>query len=444
MATNIKAIKCPQCGSTRQTGIRANYYRCNSCGTEFFIDNENDITVNHKFDVPNHAPQLKTVGIIVAAVIGSVFLLSILSSLLFSHKTKSNSYGAYTSAPAAPKEKTFKWDRTETFCFESANKQTIIVVVGTKDDDSRSDSKNILAGFYDAASGKEITKQELNILTKRFDADIKFRRFETGEIYCIINKKKLLTLDRQYVKIDEMPTDFKDIPDLESGIAQIEFVSDAYGDGFKILTNDGKERYYYPIIRKVYNKDQFYTANKGFATIPAQSPVKTAFTFSRKSFDYPEEKIQLIKYKYKSAIGYPRDSYGFEWRKDYGGAGIFTDASPYKKRLINDWQMQSARMISFSNFTPGRLYFNSKVLAYNDEVVIIAFRPSAAEDAPYSIQALDANTAQVLWTTPVEDKIYLYDDNSITGSGYYISGNSYDLFVDKNGKIIRKFKAGDL
>jgi ribosomal protein S27AE len=40
MATEIKAIKCPQCGSTENTELEQNRFKCNKCGTEYFLDND--------------------------------------------------------------------------------------------------------------------------------------------------------------------------------------------------------------------------------------------------------------------------------------------------------------------------------------------------------------------------------------------------------------------
>ncbi|MCL1938838.1 MAG: transposase [Candidatus Azobacteroides sp.] len=420
MASEIKAIKCPQCGSTQQTEIRRNYFRCNSCRTEYFVNNENDITITHKYDIPNNTPQLKKTGITIAIVAGSIIFLSILSSLLFSHESKSNI--------TANKEKTFKWDYdTRSFGFESINKQSIFVAVGTaQTNDRASDTKNLLAGFYDAISGKEIKKQELTISVKRNDdRNVEFRRFENGDCYCIFNKKKLLKVDRQYINIEEAPFNaYKEIQELDAGIAQIEFLYKDYGDGFKILTNEGKFIDYYPIIQKAFSAKEISDFRDKASTLPYNATVKTAFKFSGGTPD----KIQLIKYKYKGAVGYPKNTPWFD-RTDDGKIFI---------------RGQGERFVSYADFMPGRLYFNSTVLAYNEQQVVISFRSSPAEDAPLFIQALDANTAQILWTTPVNDKIYVYDDSFITNSGYFIRGNIYNLFIDKNGKIINRFNPRNL
>ena len=49
MPKHIKAVKCPQCGSTRATMLREDHYRCDSCSTEFFLDSD-DITIHHKHE----------------------------------------------------------------------------------------------------------------------------------------------------------------------------------------------------------------------------------------------------------------------------------------------------------------------------------------------------------------------------------------------------------
>ena len=51
MATKIKAVKCPQCGSEKHEQIDEKRFRCKSCGTEFFFDDDDiNINVNHHFD----------------------------------------------------------------------------------------------------------------------------------------------------------------------------------------------------------------------------------------------------------------------------------------------------------------------------------------------------------------------------------------------------------
>lgn len=51
MGTRIKPIKCPNCGSEKHTQKDDKCYLCQSCGTEFYIDDDDiNINVNHHFD----------------------------------------------------------------------------------------------------------------------------------------------------------------------------------------------------------------------------------------------------------------------------------------------------------------------------------------------------------------------------------------------------------
>ena len=42
MPTEIKAIKCPQCGSTENIELGQNRFKCKKCGTEYFLDNDSN------------------------------------------------------------------------------------------------------------------------------------------------------------------------------------------------------------------------------------------------------------------------------------------------------------------------------------------------------------------------------------------------------------------
>ena len=87
MAKEIKAIKCPQCGSTAKTEIKPNDYPCINCQTEYYLDDD-DITVNynHNYSYANANPALgaqKTKLVIaIAAIVFVILTISILAGLL--------------------------------------------------------------------------------------------------------------------------------------------------------------------------------------------------------------------------------------------------------------------------------------------------------------------------------------------------------------------------
>ena len=81
MATQLKPIKCPQCGSEKHDDLGEKLFRCRSCGTEFFLDDD-DITIHikHHFDVPRTSPlgnlrtdTSKKIAVIIATVANAFF-----------------------------------------------------------------------------------------------------------------------------------------------------------------------------------------------------------------------------------------------------------------------------------------------------------------------------------------------------------------------------------
>ena len=452
MPIEIKAIKCPQCGSAEKIALGENHYQCKKCGTEYFLDND-DININHNINYPagGNAPNKKIgkiVGIAVLAWFVIMFFAIVIPSLFHSNKSSTANYGAYESSFPKEKEQWSPGDN-KSAAYEDAAGKVVYLVTGLRENTGTQNDKTVYAGFYDAATGKKIKIQQLPAV-KSGNLSIDFlqdiRQFEDSSVYFIVNKTALFKVDRKYNTASQVEQNFfQNQPDLQSGIAQIEFVYEDEGDGFKIMTNDGKERYFYPLINKVYNKDKWNDVCFGRTALPENTPVRTAFSFTVKSDDYPEDKIQLIKYQYKIPVGYPRDYPRFKWVKDYGfhGSGIFIYNSndPHKKVL--DYGMSGGRILNPTDFTPGRLYFDAKVLACDNKTVLIKFRPTAAENSPVSLQLLDADTAQILWTYPLNDDLYIYSALK-TGQGYFVKGNRYDLFIGNDGKLLKKLDKNEL
>lgn len=52
MAKEIKAIKCPNCGSVNKIELKPDFYKCSSCQTEYFLD-DNDVNINYNHNFNN-------------------------------------------------------------------------------------------------------------------------------------------------------------------------------------------------------------------------------------------------------------------------------------------------------------------------------------------------------------------------------------------------------
>ena len=224
------------------------------------------------------------------------------------------------------------------------------------------------------------------------------------------------------------------------GIATVDFTYNGKGDGLIIMTNDGKDFTYFPAIKKLYTKDQLYKASQGFNTLPPGAKESTYYTFTNKSFEYPEEKTQLLRITFKDYPGGPKDMYmSPSWSKDYGRSGIFTDRDPYKKVLFNPYRKANSRVLAWKDLTPGRLYFEPAVLFYDDQNLIIQFRNSANPEAPKSIQKLNINTGAIEWTLLI-DKSDI-DTILATKTGFIaVKGTDEIMAITKDGKLTGTYK----
>ncbi|WP_374951879.1 hypothetical protein [Mucilaginibacter sp.] len=233
-----------------------------------------------------------------------------------------------------------------------------------------------------------------------------------------------------YTVKDVTKAAFQKQTELVSGIANVEFIFDHYGDGFNITTNDGQQLYYFPIINKVYTKDELNKAEETFATLLPGTKDKAGFAFSNASNDYPEEKRQLIKFVYKDNNGGPKEDPNFEWATAYSALGqkskVFTNKDRY-------------RLVSYDDFTPGRMYFDPYVLFSSDDYVLIKYKKTAAEKSPVAVQCLSAKTGAIVFTTSLTEDID--PDGAIKyRDGFVIKSFFTATAVGMDGRIIKIFK----
>lgn len=404
MAKAIKAIECPKCGSTQKAAVRPDVFRCESCGTEYFLDND-DINVNHTIRhlPPPPAPEIPPARRVLLGVIALV-LLGLVWRLLFHHEAPPQtiyvpSVVAGAAAEEGPKKPTFS--SREARLYLSPTNQPVLFQVGSRRYAGNPQDSSY-ARFVDAATGTALKNVALPIAPGTSSPDFDLKQFSTGELYLIANKTAVYRVDKASYAIKEVTrTLFQGQPALASGIATVAAGADDYGDYFDVFTNDGRNLLYFPLIRKVYTQDGFYDAKHGFQNLQPRSPTRSAFIFSLKSTMYPDDKIQLIKYQYRDNTGGAKDPPRFEWSDDYGGSGVFTDADPHRKLLITPSELKEARVLSFADFTPGRLYFEPRLLYADADYVLLAFKPTASPTVPVSLQCLSARTAAIVFTQPL-------------------------------------------
>lgn len=431
MAKRIKVIKCPQCGSTKAKELRTDHYQCRSCYTEFFIDSD-DINIFHKYDSPlGDLNKINTKRIFAGiAIVVSFFIFFGVFTNVFLQKSSFDH--SPSSLPVKIEEKeVVSWDRVYEFKgFANAMDEGMILVIGTrgsKKEYSVLGKKQLFYGIYQAVDEKEISIQPVAGLGEIEISDTDIKLFENGDIYTIINKKKLFKLNRATYELEEILFETLNFPELAKGVYEIKFAYD--GDGFKVVNELGKELYYYPIINQVFGQEML---SKMLPRKTSDARKKVAFQFSYPSDYFPDEKIQLIRYDYWQQIGYPTDIPRFAWTKDFGGSGIFTESSPYRKVLVLPYTAEMSRLISYHDFTPDRDYISGKVWAYDDSEVLISFQPTLSGNS--IIQLLDAETAAIKWTKPADMDYLLSEDVVKVKGGYLFTANKESWLFNTQSK----------
>ncbi|MDR2224323.1 MAG: hypothetical protein LBE34_16550 [Flavobacteriaceae bacterium] len=443
MAKTIKKIVCPQCGSNKVNEVKTDYYLCESCKTNFFLDTD-DITINHNIrntrSNKEHLSieQSKKVAKIIS-VFGGVFILYLIGSSLLGGKDKvaenSSVEKNTTVTPSEDKGRTISPDYKLGALVQLKDDTAVLVSVITfRDVFANGDGQQLYVVQYDPLTGKEIskTKQKVDLSIKGAGrgggSPIQLFNDADNELYLIINNYFLYRFDKSQKKFVVVDHKFFDpYQEFSDGVAALEYQE--YSNTLIVLTNMGKKYAFYPDIKKVFPYDK----SSNVYSLPLTEPViETKYTFSDESRDFPDESIQLITYQMKVQKGYPQKDVTFEWGKDFGGSGIFTDRSPYKKRLITDYQLEKGRVTSYKDFTPGRNYVKGgKVLGQDDEGVIIAIKMSIATNETYTIQKLKRTDGSILWSKKVD-----WDSVKTVNT----VGNLMLLFVDSYNAVLMNMK----
>ncbi len=453
MAKNIKVLKCPNCGSVDKREVKLDFYKCTSCQTEYFLD-DNDININHnhtynyeKQSASGNVTPIKIVSIIIGSIFVLLSFLFIVSSI-FGDTEPKNDYIYSTSTPSKQEENKedneFYTNRqwSSTFIHPS-NQQPIVVMLESRRYRANiSEQKNgTYVAFYNLIKREQLAEQKVSNKSLT-SSDFEFRTFSDDNIYMINNEATLLKLDKVNLEIKEVGQIFFEANnELEIGIATIEFLPEGAGDGLVLMTNDGKKRYYYPFIHKLYTEEEYYKANQGFNSLLPDAKERTYYVFTSKSRDYPEEKLQLIKIIYKDNGAGPKYvKGGLSWWRDFGGTGIFTENDPSKKVLLNRWNKEKGRILSWKDITPDRLYFDPSVLIDNSEALIIQFRVNANPKSGFKFQHLDRENGNVLWTSTLNEGkeieyLIEYKDGFVA-----IDSDDSITVLDKKGNTIDQYK----
>ena len=423
MPTHIKALKCPQCGSTRATKISEDHYRCDSCSTEFYLDSD-DITIHHKVET-KPAPNTFLRRLLLIILAPAAFFSFITIGLIVWGSSREE------TSRERDGEEHMSYACERLMAFSSTAGRPIVVLCGAaRRDDSSGDwdhAKGIMY-FFDGETYEIIKKLELPDVTGRVSVT-DARQFEDGTYYVVLNKKRLFAIDRSTLDVKEIHGEDYKLPELSEGFGKLALYFYEYGDALEIETNLGKKFVYYPIANKLYTDQSIFKAYKD--KLPAPQ-LRTHFTFSEQmtGSDYKDEQIQLVRYQTLEQLGYPRRTPHFGWENDRH--------SYYPKKIfVSQYFVEESRLQSYEDFTPGAYYFSPTVLYESDDQILISFKPTAAADAKKMLRCLDAQTGQVLWSCSegLDGLDFCLGVARFSG-GYVLVDYSHSWLISSEGKVM--------
>ena len=423
MPTHIKALKCPQCGSTRATKISEDHYRCDSCSTEFYLDSD-DITIHHKVET-KPAPNIFLRRLLLIILAPAAFFSLITIGLIVWGSSREE------TSRERDGEEHMSYACERLMAFSSTAGRPIVVLCGAaRRDDSSGDwdhAKGIMY-FFDGETYEIIKKLELPDVTGRVSVT-DARQFEDGTYYVVLNKKRLFAIDRSTLDVKEIHGEDYKLPELSEGFGKLALYFHEYGDALEVETNLGKKFVYYPIANKLYTDQSIFKAYKD--KLPAPQ-LRTHFTFSEQmtGSDYKDEQIQLVRYQTLEQLGYPRRTPHFGWENDRH--------SYYPKKIfVSQYFVEESRLQSYEDFTPGAYYFSPTVLYESDDQILISFKPTAAADAKKMLRCLDAQTGQVLWSCSegLDGLDFCLGVARFSG-GYVLVDYSHSWLISSEGKVM--------
>ena len=423
MPTHIKALKCPQCGSTRATKISEDHYRCDSCSTEFYLDSD-DITIHHKVEAES-APNTFLKRLLLTILVPAAFFSLITIGLIVWGSSREG-----TSEKGSGEEH-MSYACERLMAFSSTAGRPIVVLCGAaRRDDSSGDwdhAKGFMY-FFDGETYEIIKKLELPDVTGRVSVT-DARQFEDGTFYVVLNEKRLFAIDRSTLDVKEIHGEDYKLPELSEGFGKVALYFHEYGDALKVETNLGKKFVYYPIANKLYTDQSIFKAYED--KLPAPK-LRTRFTFSEQMMGsvYKDEQIQLVRYQTLEQLGYPRRTPHFGWENDY-------HSSYPKKIFVSKYSVEESRLQSYEDFTPGAYYFSPTVLYESDDQILISFKPTAAADAKKMLRCLDAQTGQVLWSCSegLDGLDFCLGVARFSG-GYVLVDYSRSWLISSEGKVM--------
>lgn len=389
MAKNIKAIKCPNCGSIKKTEFKTDHFRCLHCDTEYFLDNDDiNININHtpyQGSEQSTAAKKNTTTVVIATILILLVLFLVVKN-----------FNRNSTEPTSAESEKEKYDYYGSdIVYQNTNTGKAVFLrmgrEGIVGKDNSIDYVNAHAVFIDPMTKKQFKDDMILERIRRLDNYFStFEVYQDGTIYMIYPGEKLFTIDRKNDKlVDVTKSIFSKHPEMSSGIAKIT-LNDNY---FDLMANDGKKYYYVPKV-DLLTKDRDEVEKAIYSTYP-----KTWLKFD-----------------------------------------IFLSDS-LMKMTVDKTTLKPIGV----NLLPDRKFFRPQLLYQDDKNLIIATCATANTNGPVILQSLNVETGAIIWSQPAVNFNYRSAAKCNEGFAvYYASGQEHDyisgvLVISPEGKVVSDY-----
>lgn len=392
MATKIKALKCPQCGSEKHTQLDEKRFRCDSCGTEFYIDDDDiNINVNHRYDFGKPAGTAQGLGLvtrtsIIAFVIPIVFLIFVVL-LAMSTSSRRSSSKSIDSVEV--------YDQYEYLIpMKHAGKACFFYLVDRSYRPDYRDNKSKYTnghyyGFRDAQTGAVLAEHLL--LSKEKEQELtdivlyqsEMRYFhQARRWYMLLPKRFIYEVDPERLTVkDVSQTLFAKKQAMSTGLSSAKFLNKEKGEGFQVINNMAEKYCYFPATDRLYTDEAFKYAQQ----LPPGELGGEQRDSTYCQLQSTDNQLRLWRVSFRFHLGDPQNAnyFSYDMTSQWAGDGRLISAEP-----ITGW------------FTG----FNAQIVYQDARYLLLAYNATIATGAPTVFQ-LRATDGRLLWTKALDRKV---------------------------------------
>ena len=288
MRTTIKAIKCPQCKSTKNTFLGEDKYQCSYCDAEFILDNDDvNIFINKRHESSANIPPISKV---IIPIIGFLFTVGVIIVILAFANSKKNNYsriGAITN------EETFVAMPNTMNIISGRETVKPLYIVAKRQINRRNQAPSPDQVFvYDIMQQKLLKKIPVDSRTK-----LSIKAFSDTTIYLISDIRAIYQLNPVSLELVNITNTLKTTySQLSSGVSSIDFSPEA--KALTIITNEGKTYTIFPDKQEIYTTTELAELRQD-----SRSQPETA-GYNVEAILYIDDSGVLVNHKDSSGVGF--------------------------------------------------------------------------------------------------------------------------------------------